>query len=359
MTFASPPPALPPPSRPLPASHPGRLAGLIAAEVLALRGAERAFPPGARFLYYERSRDFCTGVKHWTWSFLCAAGEALYLNRTFVLDTDFCLQRAHTGTAENVIKDFRMYYDAAHFAAAVPSVPRREFLARWKAWDLVHPDSQVLVRSVDEHVSAQSLLAESATVVRRRVTEYTGEDYWYKVCDLPANAVIVRPYGALWKTPWLMHIVDHICDAMAADFACVHVRRGDKVKDQALWPNLDYDTRPPKLLATLLQLLPAGMDVYVASDETEPGFFEPLRRPFRLHVLDDFVHLWGWGSEWYERMRPIAWEAGLDVEFDDYMRAMVDYEVLVRARERGNRVIETFNNLTSDPRHGVKLEKQE
>jgi hypothetical protein len=53
-------------------------------------GSETNFRKG-KYLYYSRGGDYCKGMNHYMWSFLCGLGEAMYLNRTFVMDLSICL----------------------------------------------------------------------------------------------------------------------------------------------------------------------------------------------------------------------------------------------------------------------------
>ncbi|CAI6002369.1 unnamed protein product [Closterium sp. NIES-65] len=153
---------------------------------------------------------------------------------------------------------------------------------------------------------------------------------------------------------------------------------------------------PASLLKRLLELVQPGRFLYISTDERSPGFFDPLKEKFNVRMLGDFKDLWAPGSAWYQVYSDMLgkdvtfdsymevccvvvcggkwWDAvvysdmlgkdvtfdsymevysdmlGKNVEFDSYMEAMVDYEVTRLAQK----AIETFNDLTSDPRDGMQ-----
>lgn len=108
---------------------------------------------------------------------------------------------------------------------------------------------------------------------------------------------------------------------------CLHVRRGDKLLGGA-WPCTGVDTTARAIERTLLQSgVERGSVLYIASDETSQGFFKPLNRSFRVFVAQAAVDL------------PSA--AG------PQGAVAIDYEVC-----RALTHIETFNDLTTDPKEG-------
>jgi hypothetical protein len=63
-------------------------------------------------------------------------------------------------------------------------------------------------------------------------------------------------------------------------------------------------------------------------------------------MLSDYSHLWAENSEWYNETMRIA---GRPINFDGYMKMIVDTEMLYRGKKR----VETFNDLTKDCKNGV------
>jgi hypothetical protein len=87
--------------------------------------------------------------------------------------------------------------------------------------------------------------------------------------------------------------------------------------------------------------------VYIATNEMESGYFDKLRAWNEVYLLDDFKELWSNTSEWYNSTLTLT--GGQPVEFDSYMRVIIDTEVFYR----GKKMLETFNDLTSDCKNGV------
>ncbi|CAI5530999.1 unnamed protein product [Closterium sp. Naga37s-1] len=130
------------------------------------------------------------------------------------------------------------------------------------------------------------------------------------------------------------------------DYDAVHVRRGDKVNPR-LWPHLDNDTQAASLLEKLPKFVEPGRTLYIATNEHAPGFFDPLKRLYDIRLWQDFKHLWVPGTMWYDGYEKIS---GAHPTMDTYMEVIVEYSVVTLAK----RVVETFNDLTSDDASGAK-----
>lgn len=66
-------------------------------------------------------------------------------------------------------------------------------------------------------------------------------------------------------------------------------------------------------------------------------------------MFDDYSYLWGNNSEWYNEMSLL--NNGKLVEFDGYMRVVVDIEVFIR----GKICVEMFNNFIMDCKDGINI----
>eukprot|EP00897_Mesotaenium_endlicherianum_P002892 jgi/Mesen1/2630/ME000166S01748 len=309
------------------------------------RSISTSLDPNKRYLFYGRTGDWCKGIGHHKYSLACMLAEALYLNRTLVFDMEMCLGEQHNG-GKVAVKNIYLYYDVDKIASVVPIIPMTDFLRDWEDYNKKHMAKKIPDIQVDKHVPTKALRVTSRTVVWRVLGD---DDYAYEICDDPRTLGIVqKPWGVLWGyAPPLMQIVWDICGAMKWNFAVVHVRRGDKLLDKKKWPNLDFDTQPQQLLKKLPQFVKPRARLYIATDERTKGFFDPLKEEYEVYTLDDFSHLWAKDSPWYKSSQEIL-KGKEEPEFDGYMQGMVDYKVI----EKGKKVLETFNDLTKDPRHG-------
>ena len=310
-------------------------------------GSETAFRKG-KYLYYSRGGDYCKGMNHFLWSFLCGLGEAQYLNRTFVMDLSMCLAATYNpSNKDEEGKDFRYYFDFEHLKEVASIVEEGEFLKDWRKWDHSHK-KQVPIRKVATYkVTPMQLRKDRSTIILRQFDAPEPENYWYRVCEGEAAKYIQRPWHALWKSKRLMNIVTAISGRMDWDFDAVHVVRGEKAQNKKLWPHLDSDTTPDALLAKLKGMVHPWRNLYIATNEPFYNYFDKLRSQYKVHLLDDYNELWGNTSEWYNETRLL--NRGHPVEFDGYMRVAVDTEVLYRAKTR----VETFYNLTKDCKDGI------
>ncbi|KAE9610438.1 putative GDP-fucose protein O-fucosyltransferase [Lupinus albus] len=304
-----------------------------------------------KYLYYSRGGDYCKGMNHYMWSFLCGLGEAMYLNRTFVMDLSMCLAATYNpSNKDEEGKDFRYYFDFEHLKEEVSIVEEGEFLRDWKKWDRSHlKKRKVPVKKVLSHkVTPIQLKKDKSTILWRQFDAPEPENYWYRVCEGQAAKYIQRPWHALWKSKRLMNIVTEISGRMDWDFDAVHVVRGEKAQRRDLWPNLDSDTSPDALVEKLKGMVQPWRNLYIATNEPFYNYFDKLRSNYKVHLLDDYKELWGNTSEWYNETSLL--NNGKPVEFDGYMRVAVDTEVFYRGTTR----VETFYNLTQDCKDGVK-----
>ncbi|KAI4368578.1 hypothetical protein MLD38_017122 [Melastoma candidum] len=301
-----------------------------------------------RYLYYSRGGDYCKGMNHYMWSFLCGLGEAMYLNRTFVMDLSMCLAATYNpSNRDEEGKDFRYYFDFEHLKEVVSLVEEGEFHRDWKRWDKTHKRKVPVRKVVTHRVTPMQLKKDKSTIIWRQFDAPEPENYWYRVCEGQAAKYIQRPWHALWKSKRLMNIVSEISGKMDWDFDAVHVVRGEKAQNKQLWPNLDADTSPDALLSKLKGMIIPSRNLYVATNEPFYNYFDKLRSLYKVHLLEDYKESWGNTSEWYNET--MALNKGWPVEFDGYMKVIVDTEVLYRAKTR----VETFNNLTKDCKDGI------
>ncbi|EXC34512.1 hypothetical protein L484_019109 [Morus notabilis] len=310
-------------------------------------GSETNFRKG-RYLYYSRGGDYCKGMNHYMWSFLCGLGEAMYLNRTFVMDFSVCLASTYNPSRKDEEgKDFRYYFDFEHLKEFASVVEEGEFLRDWKKWDRGHRRKVPFWKVASHKVTPMQLRKDKSTIIWRQFDAPEPENYWYRVCEGQAAKYVQRPWHALWKSKRLMNIVTAISGHMDWDFDAVHVVRGEKAQNKELWPHLDYDTSPDMILEKLKGLVQPWRHLYIATNEPFYNYFDKLRSQYKVHLLDDYKELWGNTSEWYNETMNL--NNGIPVEFDGYMRVAVDTEVLYRAKTR----VETFYNLTKDCKDGV------
>jgi hypothetical protein len=307
--------------------------------------SEGTFSKG-KYLMYSRGGDYCKPMSQYLWSFLCALGEARYLNRTFVMELEVCLSGSNNpGHQDEPGKDFRFYFDFEHLKESASVIDQAQFWTDWNKWQ--KQDGLNLNVVNDFKVTPMQLKEDQNTLIWRTFDGVEPDNYWYRVCEGEMENVIQRPWDLIWKSRRLMEIVSAISTRMNWDFDSVHVVRGEKAKNRDLWPNLDQDTSPDALREKLRYRIDENRDVYIATNEMDTGFFEPLRSTYKLHFLDEFNDLWDRNSEWYNETMVLS--NGKPVEFDGYMRVEVDTEVFYR----GKKQIDTFRDLTKDCKDGA------
>ncbi|XP_058107109.1 uncharacterized protein LOC131250803 [Magnolia sinica] len=314
-------------------------------DTLPVIASEGAFSKG-RYLIYTGSGDRCKSMNHYLWSFLCALGEAQYLNRTLVMDLKICLSSMYTSSNQDEEgKDFRFYFDFEHLRESASVLDQSQFWLDWTKWQ--KKDSLGLYLVEDFRITPMKLVDVKDALIMRKFGAVEPDNYGYRVCEGETESVIQRPWHMIWKSRRLMDIVSAIAARMNWDFDSVHVVRGEKAKNTELWPNLAADTSPDALLSTLREKIDDGRNLYIATNEPDTSLFDPLKDKYTTHFLKDFSDLWDENSEWYAETKQL--NSGIPVEFDGYMTVEVDTEVFLR----GKKQIETFNDLTRDCKDGI------
>ncbi|KAG5545833.1 hypothetical protein RHGRI_018104 [Rhododendron griersonianum] len=307
--------------------------------------SEHSFSQG-RYLVYQGGGDRCKSMQQYLWSFMCALGEAQYLNRTLVMELSLCLSSIHTSSQQDEQgKDFRFYFDFEHLKESASVLDHVQFWTDWTKWHQKDGLSLHLVEDI--RVTPMKLAGVKDTLIMRKFGTVEPDNYWYRVCEGETESVVQRPWHLVWKSKRLMDIVSAIASRLNWDFDSVHIVRGEKAKNKELWPNLDADTSPGALLSTLSSKIDDGRNLYIATDEADTSFFDPLKDKYSTHFLDEYKDLWDQNSEWYGDTMKL--NNGNPVEFDGYMRSSVDTEVFIR----GKKQVETFNDLTRDCKDGV------
>lgn len=300
---------------------------------------------GGKYLLYTDGGDRCKSMNHYLWSFLCALGEAQYLNRTLVMDLSICLSSIYSSSNQNEEgKDFRFYFDFEHLRESASVLDQGQFWSDWKQWQ--KKDGLNLHLVEDFRVTPMKLSEVKDALILRKFGSVEPDNYWYRVCEGETESVVQRPWHLIWKSRRLMDIVSAIASRLNWDYDAVHIVRGEKARNRELWPNLATDTSPDALLSTLRDKIEDGRNLYIATNE--PGTsFDPLKDKYSTHFLDEYKDLWDENSEWHSEMKKL--NHGNPVEFDGYMRVSVDTEVFLR----GKKQIETFNDLTNDCKDGI------
>ncbi|KAK4713963.1 hypothetical protein R3W88_019870 [Solanum pinnatisectum] len=307
--------------------------------------SESSFGNG-KYLIYSGGGDRCKSMSHYLWSFMCALGEAQYLNRTLIMDLSICLSKIYTSSGvDEEGKDFRFYFDFEHLKDSASVLDQVQF---WSDWDQWHKKDRLSLHLVEDfRITPMKLSGVQDTLIMRKFGSVEPDNYWYRVCEGETESVVQRPWHLVWKSRRLMDIVSAISSRLNWDYDSVHVVRGEKARNRAMWPHLVEDTSPEALLSSLQDKIDDGRNLYIATNEPDTSFFDPLKDKYSTHFLHEYKDLWDEKSEWYVETAKL--NNGTPVEFDGYMRASVDTEVFFR----GKKQVETFNDLTRDCKDGI------
>lgn len=86
-----------------------------------------------------------------------------------------------------------------------------------------------------------------------------------------------------------------------------------------------------RLLKKLPHFIRPGRRIYISTNERTPGFFAPLRRKYRVHMLRQYKHLWSNRSHWYKWSRTILKEShGFDVRMQVLAQTLGSHTVVCK-----------------------------
>ncbi|KAL0307217.1 UNVERIFIED_CONTAM: hypothetical protein Sradi_6139000 [Sesamum radiatum] len=238
--------------------------------------SESSFSQG-KYLLYSGGGDRCKSMNQYLWSFMCMLGEAQYLNRTLVMDLSMCLSKIYTSSGQDEEgKDFRFYFDFEHLMDSAPVLEQNQFWSEWSKWQKKDGLSLHLVE--DFRVTPMKLADSKDTLIMRKFGSVEPDNYWYRVCEGETESVIERPWKMVWKSRRLLDIsaICYCCENELG-FDAVHVERGESNKAV---PNLDRET-----FALQLNYIEDGRNLYIATNEPDTSFFDPLKDKYSLTFL--------------------------------------------------------------------------
>ena len=269
------------------------------------------------YLAYVGGGDRCKPMPHYLRSLLCALAVARYLNHTLILDLTLCLAASYAAAGTEGMpeegKRLAFYIDIDHLHSQVHIIEEGQFWADWDRWEV---QGQLPARLVEDTRHAPIKLSKVRdTLIVRKFGDVEPGNYWYNVCEGEAKGVLRPMQRVIRWAPSLMHIVDDIVSRMQPDFDSVHI-----------------DANGEDLRRKVEEGLDAGRQVYVAGEGVSSALVEALKAKLTVHHLDEFEDLWGTDSKWFLEMRRL--NGGVPVEFDGYMREVVDREVFLRGKKK-------------------------
>ncbi|KAL5538709.1 hypothetical protein UlMin_045397 [Ulmus minor] len=185
------------------------------------------------------------------------------------------------------MNQYLFYFDFEHLRESTFVLDHIQFWANWNKWQ--KKDRLNLHFVEDFRVTPTKLADVKHALIMRKFGYVEPDNYWYRVYEGETESIVQRP--------------------------------GEKVKNKDLWPKLDRDTSTDALLSTLHDKIEDGRNLYIATNEPDKSFFDPLKDKYSTYFLNEFEDLWDENSEC------------VPVEFDGYMRVSVDTKVLLRGKK--------------------------
>lgn len=169
-----------------------QVVGEVVNDTLPVVESEKSFDQG-RYLLYNGGGEKCKSMDHYLWSFMCALGEAQYLNRTLVMDLSICLSSVYTKSGQDEEgKDFRFYFDFEHLKESASVLDQGQFWSDWNKW---HQKDGLSISLIDDfRITPMKMAGVKDTLIMRKFGSVEPDNYWYRVCEGEAESVIQRPW---------------------------------------------------------------------------------------------------------------------------------------------------------------------
>ncbi|KAG6783480.1 hypothetical protein POTOM_012929 [Populus tomentosa] len=166
-------------------------------ETIPRLGSETNFRNG-KYLYYSRGGDYCKGMNQYTCEFLRGLGEAMYLNRTFVMDLSMYLAGSYNPDGKDQEgTDFRFYFDFEHLKEAASIAEEGELLRDWKKWNRSRKKKVPVKKVVAHKMTPMQPRKVKSTIIWRQFGGQEPENYWHRMCEGRAAKYIQRPWHAV------------------------------------------------------------------------------------------------------------------------------------------------------------------
>ncbi|KAH7387963.1 hypothetical protein KP509_16G050800 [Ceratopteris richardii] len=166
-------------------------------------------------------------------------------------------------------------------------------------WREALAKARILNTAIDVQGISRSKLREESPYTEAMVINRTASPLaWFVECsDRKNHTNVLLPYSFLPKmaSKPLKVAAEKVMKKLG-DYDAIHVRRGDKIKlrkdrfgvKRTMFPHLDRDTRASAILKRVGNWIPEGRTLFIASNEREPGFFDPLGTRYKLAFISHF-----------------------------------------------------------------------
>lgn len=232
-----------------------------------------------RYLQYETPTPVVAGLEHQTSNLRCLLREAHATGRLAVLP-ELHLSPMHNFGVRREWK-WETYFDLGG-SKLIDAAGQEHPLPI--ADDSPIAGVRTLVLRSGEHMSAR---AWDYPLVVRRLSLGTFRQ------EVPAEewpAATIRLRASASALQLARHVIRHLASLDGDRFAAVHVRRGDKVKLDKQYP--EWLTEPAHIRKCLKDRgVVDGSVLFIASDEQNPNFWQPLAAHYRLVRYVDFLRL--------------------------------------------------------------------
>jgi hypothetical protein len=262
-----------------------------------------------RYLRYDYPHEIITGSNHQLLNFFAILAEASVLRRVAVVP-NLTLAEFHNA-GRRIVTPFHKYLDLSECKELVSIVSLEEYAS-------VKIESQ---QRIPERAPTSSLMnIQSQELVR---------DFEHAVFVAPmsSSSEVQETFRLLRSLARPSPLIREAAEAVAraiTPFNIIHVRRGDMLK-QPWWrfPGMNRGTQPHAIRRRIRQWINDGSTLYVMSDETRTGFFDPLGAWYRVFTYRDFPALVQMKTEdnflLYEVEKALAEKAQVRVEmFSEY-----------------------------------------
>lgn len=231
-----------------------------------------------KYLHYSTEGDLFSGINHQISNLLSLLAEAALIGRTAVVTPFFLAGKHNEGKPLKVY--FDKYLDLSEVEKVVNIIRQDEFDEKYATLPTEKVAYQIPLTTLQKNntpVLIRTFAKNIFNAVRLRNTAVKTQYETLSTLIRPSASVLAMAHQVL---PQLQ------------DYYVVHVRRTDMLR-LPWWkfPGLDKGTRPIAIRKRIAKWIPTSSTLYIMTDEYKKGFFDSLKKHYRILTFGDFEEL--------------------------------------------------------------------
>jgi hypothetical protein len=232
--------------------------------------------------YFTVQVDARPGINHLREALNWLVRESISLNRTPLVFTPHFDSRHNFDIETNATWD--KYIDLSNIQISNMSRGAPVSIQAVMEKDIPRLDDLSILWIERDHILTDKDNEEFDLIVRHNRTGLEIDRVHNGIRGIPEYSVSFMPSNRV------LSAYNQICVKLQ-NYCAIHVRRRDMLDMVDLYPNLDQDTQPDNIRATISHVMPRGSKIYILTNERDKTYFNPLKNDYDVLQYFDFPEL--------------------------------------------------------------------